>query len=180
MKEMITCESVFRGHPDKVCDQISDAILDACLKQDKNSRVAIECAIKDDMVWLFGEISTKADIDYHCIAKRVLKDIGYKGEFCILEKISKQSSDIALGVDKEGAGDQRMMYGYAEDNSSNFMPVPLMLAHEISRKMEGLRKNKYTHLFGSDGKLTSIDTIVVSTQTKGFHYNQSGKSYSIM
>lgn len=73
-----------------------------------------------------------------------------------------------------------MMYGYAEDNSSNFMPVPLMLAHEISRKMEGLRKNKYTHLFGSDGKLTSIDTIVVSTQTKGFHYNQSGKSYSIM
>ena len=177
MKEVITCESVFRGHPDKVCDQISDAILDACLEQDKNSRVAIECAIKDDVVWLFGEISTKANIDYKGVAKRVLCDVGYEGEFHILEKISKQSSDIALGVDKEGAGDQGMMFGYAEDNNSNFMPIPLMLAHEISRRMEDLRKSKYTHFFGSDGKcqvsatyedgeLISIDTIIVSTQTK--------------
>ena len=177
MKKIITCESVFRGHPDKVCDQISDAILDACLEQDKNSRVAIECAIIDDMVWLFGEISTTAKVDYTRVAKKVLREVGYEGEFYILEKISKQSNDIALGVDKDGAGDQGVMFGYAEDNNSNFMPYPLMLAHEISRKMEFLRKEKYPHIFGSDGKcqvsaiydndsFIAIDTIVVSIQTK--------------
>ena len=143
MEKVITCESVFRGHPDKVCDQISDAILDACLKQDKNSRVAIECAIKDNEVWLFGEITTKAIADYSLITKRVLLDIGYKENFNIRESISKQSDDIALGVDKEGAGDQGMMYGYAEENNYGYMPVPLMLAHDIGKKIDSLRKTKY-------------------------------------
>lgn len=177
MKKVVTCESVFRGHPDKVCDQISDAILNACLEQDKNSRVAIECAIKDDVVWLFGEISTKASVDYSKIAKRVLQDVVYEGKFKILETISKQSNDIALGVDKEGAGDQGMMFGYAEENTLNFMPIPLMIAHKISCKMEELRKKDYPILFGSDGKcqvsatyeddtLISIDTIIISVQTK--------------
>jgi S-adenosylmethionine synthetase len=176
MEKVITCESVFRGHPDKVCDQISDAILDACLKQDKNSRVAIECAIKDNEVWLFGEITTKAIVDYSLITKRVLLDIGYKENFNIRESISKQSDDIALGVDKEGAGDQGMMYGYAEENNYGYMPVPLMLAHDIGKKIDSLRKTKYPHLFGADGKcqvsttyqddkLTRINTIVVSAQT---------------
>ena len=94
MKKVITCESVFRGHPDKVCDQISDAILDACLEQDKKSRVAIECAIKDDKVWLFGEISTKVSIDYSKIAKRVLQDVGYEGKF----KISIKTDGLFSGV----------------------------------------------------------------------------------
>lgn len=173
MKRIVTCESVFRGHPDKVCDQISDAILDACLKEDKKSRVACECAIKDNQVWLFGEITTNANVDYKEVAKRVLKDIGYDEEFVIREDISKQSNDIALGVDKEGAGDQGMMFGYAEH-----MLVPLMIAHTISNAMEALRKNKYSHLFGPDGKCqvsvaydeydnpVKVETIVVSTQIK--------------
>lgn len=176
MEKIITCESVFRGHPDKVCDQISDAILDACLKQDKNSRVAIECAIKDNEVWLFGEITTNAIVNYSLIAKRVLLDIGYKETFIIRETISRQSNDIALGVDKEGAGDQGMMYGYAENNNYGYMPVPLMLAHDIGKRIDILRKTKYPHLFGADGKcqvtatytndkLTRINTIVVSAQT---------------
>lgn len=173
----ITCESVFRGHPDKVCDQISDAILDACLKQDKEARVAVECAIKDKEVWLFGEISSKADIDYSVIVKRVLKDVGYEGEYRIHQKISGQSEDIALGVNKNGAGDQGMMFGYAEKNAYNYMPIPLMLTHQIGKKMDELRKEKYNGLFGSDGKCqvtvnadqngkTDIDTVIVSVQTK--------------
>lgn len=97
--QVITSESVFSGHPDKVCDQISDAILDAILEQDKNARVAVETAVKDDFVLVFGEVTTTAKVDYKEVAKSKLKEIGYDETFNILEKISKQSPDIALGVD---------------------------------------------------------------------------------
>lgn len=138
--------------------------------------MVIECAIKDNEVWLFGEITTNAIVNYSLIAKRVLLDIGYKEIFIIRETISRQSNDIALGVDKEGAGDQGMMYGYAEDNNYGYMLVPLMLAHDIGKRIDILRKTKYPHLFGADGKcqvsatytddkLTRINTIVVSAQT---------------
>lgn len=180
--KIITSESVFSGHPDKVCDQISDAILDAVLEQDKNSRVGIECAIKDDLVLIFGEITTKAKVDYSEVASNVLKEIGYDEKYCILEKISLQSSDIAVGVDEtetheQGAGDQGMMYGYACNETPELMPYTLMLAHDIARRVDELRKTQYSHLFGADGKCqvsvnyvngipTVINTIIVSAQTK--------------
>ncbi len=180
--KIITSESVFSGHPDKICDQISDAILDAVLEQDKNSRVGIECAIKDNLVLLFGEITTSAVVDYKKVASKVLKDIGYEEDFCILEKISLQSADIAIGVNKtniqnQGAGDQGMMYGYACNETPEFMPLTLVLAHDIAMRVDELRKTKYPHLFGPDGKCQvsvryngntpiAIDTIIISAQTK--------------
>ncbi len=116
--QVVTSESVFSGHPDKVCDQISDAILDAILEQDKNARVAVETAIKDDLVFVFGEVTTTAIVNYANIAKQKLKEIGYEDEFVVMEKISKQSADIAFGVNsteshEQGAGDQGIMFGYA-------------------------------------------------------------------
>ncbi len=180
--KIITSESVFSGHPDKVCDQISDAILDAILEQDKTSRVGIECAIKNDLVLLFGEITTKAVVDYSAIATNVLKEIGYEERFCVLEKISIQSQDIAVGVDEtcehdQGAGDQGMMYGYACNETPELMPYTLVLAHDIAKKVDDIRKLKYSNLFGPDGKCqvsvnyvknipTVINTIVISVQTK--------------
>lgn len=180
--KLITSESVFSGHPDKICDQVSDAILDAVLEQDKNSRVGIECAIKDDLILLFGEITTNAKINYSEVASKVLKEIGYNEKFCILEKISLQSVDIAVGVNEtnnhdQGAGDQGMMYGYACNETPEYMPYSLMLAHVIAKRMDELRKTKYPHFFGPDGKCQvsikygddqtiSVDTIIISAQTK--------------
>lgn len=149
--KVITSESVFRGHPDKVCDQISDAILDAVLKEDKNSRVAIECAIKDDLILLFGEITTNATVDYSSIAKQVIKDIGYEENFYVLERISLQSNDIALGVDVDGAGDQGIMYGYASNETQELMPLPIVLARRIAIKMDELTR-PIRDIFGADGK----------------------------
>ena len=180
--KIITSESVFSGHPDKICDQISDAILDAILEQDQNARVAVETAIKDDLVVIFGEVTTIASVQYSEIAKQVLKDIGYKDEFCVLEKISKQSPDIAKGVNEtvdhqQGAGDQGMMYGFACNETPELMPLPIMVAHEISKGIDTLRKTKYNHIFGPDGKCQvsiryidgqpfAYDTIIVSAQTR--------------
>jgi S-adenosylmethionine synthetase len=180
--KIITSESVFSGHPDKICDQISDAILDAILEQDQTARVAVETAIKDDLVVIFGEVTTTASVQYSEIAKQVLKDIGYTDEFCVLEKISKQSPDIALGVNetidhKQGAGDQGMMYGFACNETPELMPLPIMVAHEISKEIDTLRKAKYNHIFGPDGKCQvsvryvdgqpfAYDTIIVSAQTR--------------
>lgn len=173
MMKLITCESVFAGHPDKVCDQISDAIVTECLAQDPKSRVAVECAIKDNIVILIGEVTTNANIDYVEIAYGVLKTIGYTEKFEFLIKISKQSSDIALGVDKEGAGDQGMMYGYATNETEAYIPYSLLIAQQISRRLDNLRKSRYNDIFGPDGKCqvtaderNNIKTIIVSAQTK--------------
>ena len=182
--QVITSESVFSGHPDKVCDQISDAILDAILEQDKNARVAVEAAIKDDLVFVFGEVTTTAKVDYAAIAKWKLNEIGYDENFSVLEKISKQSTDIALGVDstdsrEQGAGDQGVMFGYACNETKELMPLPIMLANQISKVMDKLRKEKYAHIFGPDGKCQvsvayekgkpkRVQTIVVSAQTKSW------------
>ncbi len=182
--QVITSESVFSGHPDKVCDQISDAILDAILEQDKNARVAVETAIKDDLVIVFGEVSTTAKVDYSDIAKKKLFEIGYEDSFVVIEKISKQSPDIALGVNstdeqEQGAGDQGIMFGYACNETQEFMPLPIMYANQISKEMDKLRKEKYSHIFGPDGKCQvslayengkpkKVETIVVSAQTKSW------------
>jgi S-adenosylmethionine synthetase len=186
--QRITSESVFQGHPDKVCDQISDAILDALLEQDKESRVAVETAIKDNLVFIFGEVTTTASLNYKAIVKTVLKDIGYDEDFVVIEQISKQSPDIALGVNKtekkeQGAGDQGIMFGYACNETQEFMPLPIMLAHEISKEVDRVRKEQYTHIFGPDGKCqVSVDykdgkpvnlpIIIVSAQTKPGVYRE--------
>ncbi len=182
--QVITSESVFSGHPDKVCDQISDAILDAILEQDKNARVAVETAIKDDLVFVFGEVTTTAKVDYAVIAKKKLHEIGYEDNFVVMEKISKQSPDIALGVNstkshEQGAGDQGIMFGYACNETQEFMPLPIMFANQISKEMDKARKEQYSHIFGPDGKCQvsviyengrpkKVQTIVVSAQTKSW------------
>ena len=182
MKRLISSESVFEGHPDKVCDQISDAILDSILNEDIDARVAVEVAIKSNNVYILGEITTTADVDYKLIAKRVLLDIGYLNEFNVHVNLTKQSPDIALGVDErgtkaQGAGDQGMMYGYATDETLELIPAPLALAHKIARRYKDVRENKYLHYFEPDGKCqvsylyendipVRIETIVISAQTK--------------
>jgi S-adenosylmethionine synthetase len=180
--KIITSESVFKGHPDKICDQISDAILDAHLEQDRNARVAVETAIKDDVVFIFGEVMSKASVNYKEVALTTLKEIGYDDPFDVIEKISKQSDDIALGVNhtedhEQGAGDQGLMFGYACKETPALMPLPIVVAHDIARSIDELRKAKYGHVFGPDGKCQvsvvyendepiAYETIVVSAQTR--------------
>jgi S-adenosylmethionine synthetase len=177
--KIITSEAVFKGHPDKICDQISDAILDACLKQDKNSRVALETLIKNNIIVLAGEITTNASVDFKRVALGVLKELGYDklDEFKFIVEISKQSSDIALGVDVDGAGDQGIMYGYASNETQELMPLPIVLARRIAIKMDELTR-PIRDIFGADGKCqvsveyddfdnpVRVTTIVVSQQTK--------------
>lgn len=175
--KIITSEAVFKGHPDKICDQISDAILDECLSQDKNSRVAVECLLKDELLIVAGEVTTKADINYAKVARNKLKELGFVGDFHIVEKISKQSDDIALGVDKEGAGDQGIMYGYATFETLERMPLPIVLARKIAIRMDELSA-QYSDTFGRDGKCqvsveydendipVRIISIIVSQQTQ--------------
>ena len=185
---LMTSESVGEGHPDKMADQISDAILDAILEQDKGCRVAVETLVKTGLVVLAGEITTSANVDYEAIARRTIKRIGYDREelgfddqSCeVLSAISKQSPDIAMGVDRadkkeQGAGDQGLMFGYATNETKELMPATIQLSHQLVKRHADVRrsgdlkwlrpdaKSQVTILF-ENGKPKSIDTVVLSTQ----------------
>jgi len=198
-KFLFTSESVTEGHPDKVCDQISDAILDAMLTQDPNSHVAAECSASTGLVLIFGETNSKANVNIPELARRVISDIGYVGDngggfdansCSILSALNKQSSDIAQGVlhaletrgqdskdqfDAIGAGDQGMMFGFACNETPEFMPMPIAAANRIARRLSEVRKNKTLPYLRPDGKSqvtieyqdnipTRVDSIVISTQ----------------
>lgn len=182
-KYFFTSESVSKGHPDKVCDQISDAILDAILAKDKTARVACETYITRGLVIVGGEITTRTWVDVEQIARNVIKDIGYdeaKWGFnyktcAVVNVIGKQSPDISQGVDVGGAGDQGLMVGYAVAETSELMPLSLVLSHNILKKLDEVRRTKKLPYLGPDaksqvtveyqnGKPARVDTVVLSTQ----------------
>ena len=150
--ERYTTESVTSGHPDKVCDQISDAILDACLRQDPRSRVAVESFGSHGTLMLGGEVKTGAKVDFEKIARKVYRDIGYTDSLKVLNTIARQSPDIAMGVDTGGAGDQGIMYGYATDETKEYLPKGVVLAHALARRLEKLRRNGTLKWLKPDGK----------------------------
>lgn len=185
-KIFFTSESVTEGHPDKVCDQISDAVLDAALKADPNSRVAIETFVKTGFVVVGGELTTKAEyINVQQIARDTLinigydnGDVGFNGHNCgVLESISEQAHDISMGVDSKGAGDQGMMFGYACNETEELMPLPISLAHKLAYRLTEVRKNGTLDYLFPDGKSqvtveyddnkpVRIEAIVVSSHHK--------------
>ncbi len=146
-------EIVFRGHPDKVCDQISDALLDAYLKDDKNSRCGIETVGGKGIIFITGEVTSSSNVDVEAVTKRVLSDIGYSPDYKIINNIGIQSADIALGTNEEvgGAGDQGMMFGYASAETDKYLPKAVVILQELSRGYDALRKNE-SEVFYPDGK----------------------------
>ena len=195
MRKLFTSESVTEGHPDKLCDLISDSILDAYLEKDAFSRVAVETVASKNIIFITGEVTSNAEVDIENIVRNVIKEVGYDDESigidyktCKVEVyISKQSQDIALGVDnsleskeenrdaEEGAGDQGLMFGFATSETENFMPMPIYLAHKLAKRLTEVRKNNEINYLRPDGKVqvtveyedenpVRIDTIVVSSQ----------------
>lgn len=183
MKRFFTSESVTEGHPDKICDQISDAVLDGILREDPTARVACETCTTTGMVFVMGEISTSSYVDIPKIARQVIVDIGYTdssygidANACsVLSAIDEQSPDIAMGVDRDGAGDQGMMFGYACDQTPTLMPMPIYYAQELAKRLSVVRKDgtlSYLRPDGKtqvtveydDGKPVRVDAIVVSAQ----------------
>lgn len=180
MKSYFTSESVTKGHPDKVADQISDAILDALLLSDPYSRSAVETTVEEGRCHIMGEVTTKASVDFESVARRTIRDIGYTSPLLgfsdqseISVSIHAQSPDIAMGVDSLGAGDQGMMFGYATDETEELMPLSLMLSRSLSDRLTYLRekgecpwmrpdgKSQITLLY-ENGRIKAIDTVVVS------------------
>lgn len=199
MRRFFTSESVTEGHPDKICDQISDAVLDSILEKDPQARVACETAVTTGLVLVMGEITTNCYVDIPKVVRETIRDIGYTrakygfdGDTCaVITSIDEQSPDIALGVDKAleaksgemtdetieaiGAGDQGMMFGYASNETPEYMPLPISLAHKLTKKLSDVRKNNELDYLLPDGKSQvtveyengkplRIDTVVISTQ----------------
>ncbi|MCK4306786.1 methionine adenosyltransferase [candidate division WOR-3 bacterium] len=192
MRRFVTSESVTEGHPDKICDQISDAVLDELLRQDTGSRVACETFVSTGLVIVGGEVTTTGYVDLPNIVRNLLREIGYRHKFgfcpetcAIINGIGRQSPDIAQGVDVGGAGDQGMMIGYACNETPEFMPLPIALAHRLTHKLAEMRKNGTLSYLGPDGKSQvtveyeddkpqRVDSVILATQHTEEILDESG------